>query len=61
MKIRLDHYCIGDGSYIDVHKFFLGIILATAQIPGMSKDEQGVKNQFKGMSFLISPEPLKQL
>ena len=21
VKIQLDHFCIGDGSYIDVHKF----------------------------------------
>ena len=54
VKIQLYHYCIGNGSYI-------GLILATAKIPGMSKGEQGVKNQFKGISFLISPEPLKQL
>ena len=23
VKIQLDHFCIGDGSYIDVHKFIL--------------------------------------
>ena len=22
VKIQLDHFCIGDGSYIDIHKFF---------------------------------------
>ena len=27
----------------------------------MSNDEQGVKNQFKGINLLSSPEPLKQL
>ena len=27
----------------------------------MSKGEQGVKNQFKGLDLLSSPEPLKQL
>ena len=46
VKIQLDYFCIGDGSHIDVRKFFLGLILATAKIPGMSKGEQGVKNQF---------------
>ena len=35
--------------------------MATAKIPGMSKVEQGVKNQFKGINMLSSPEPLKQL
>jgi hypothetical protein len=40
---------------------FLGLILATAKIPGMSKGEQGVKNQLKGINLLNSPEPLKQL
>ena len=35
--------------------------MATAKIPGMSKGEQGVKNQFKGINLLISPEPSKQL
>ena len=40
---------------------YLGLILATAKRPGMSNGEQGVKNQFKGMSLLISHEPLKQL
>ena len=39
----------------------MGLILATAKIPGMSKGEQGVKTQFKSMNLLISPEPLKQL
>ena len=27
----------------------------------MSKAEQGVENQFKGMNMLSSPDPLKQL
>ena len=39
----------------------MGLFWATAKILGMSKGEQGVKNQFKDMSLLISPEPLKQL
>ena len=43
VKIQLDLYCIGDGSYIDV---YLGLILAKAKIPRMSKGEQGVKNKF---------------
>jgi hypothetical protein len=34
--------------------------LATAKIPGMSKGEQGVKNQLKSLILLNSPEPLKQ-
>ena len=37
---------------------FLGLILATAKIPGMSKGEQGVKNQLKGINLLNSPESL---
>ena len=37
------------------------LILAKAKIPGMSKGEQGVKNPFKGINLLNSPEPLKQL
>ena len=36
-------------------------IFATAKIPGMSKDEQGGKNQIKVINQLSSPEPLKQL
>ena len=35
--------------------------MATAKTPGMSKDEQGVKNHFKGINLLSSVEPLKQL
>ena len=41
--------------------FYLGLILAAAKIPGLSKGEQGGKNQFKGINLLSSPEPLKQL
>ena len=40
---------------------FLGLILATAKIPGMSKGEQGVKSYFKGKNLLNSPKSLKQL
>ena len=39
----------------------MGLILSTAKIPGMGKGEQGVKNQFKGLNLINSPEPLKQL
>ena len=39
----------------------MGLILASATIPGMSKGGQGVKNLFKGINLLNSPEPLKQL
>ena len=58
VQIQLDHFCIGDESYIDV---YLGLIWATAKIPGQSKGEQGVKNQLRGLNVLNSPEPLKQL
>ena len=40
VKIQLDYYFIGDGSYIYV---YLGINLATAKISGMNKSEQGVR------------------
>ena len=40
---------------------WLNTPLATAEVPGMSKGEQGVENQFKGINLLSSPEPLKQL
>ena len=40
---------------------FLGLILASAKIPEMSKGEQDVKHQFKGKNLLSNPEPLKQL
>ena len=38
----------------------MGLIFATAKIPGMSKGEQGVKNQFTVITLFSSPEALKQ-
>ena len=35
--------------------------MATSKIPWMSKGEEGVQNQFKGINLLNSPESLKQL
>ena len=52
-EIQLDHICICDGSYIDVYKFFWPNLV--------TKDEQGVKNQFKGINLFHSPEPSKRL
>ena len=49
------------GTYAQVYPSGLSGLLGTAKIPGMSKAEQGVKNQFKGINLLSSPEPLKQL
>ena len=46
VKIQLDHYCIGDGSYIDVYKSYKSN-LATDIIPGMRKGEQGVNKRYK--------------
>ena len=43
---------------------FIGLFgpnLGYSKIPKMSKDEQGVNNQFKGINLLSSPEHLKQL
>ena len=51
VKIQLNHFCIGDGSYIDFHKFFWGLIFA--KIPGMCKGEQSVKNEFKGITLAL--------
>ena len=35
---------------------YLGLIFATAKVPGMSKAEEGVKSQFKGINLLSRPE-----
>ena len=60
VKIQLDHYCMGYGSFIAANTFSWTKSWQNTKIPGMSNGEVGVKNQLKILILFSSPEPLKQ-